>query len=807
VNETTPSHSSSTAEQGGRILVLEPDLALAEKIRAALNEAAPAAQVDVAPTLESAQGLILSAKPDLFVLDVDAVPDLGQEFLYDLRTSHPSARAIVLTGTHFAAHREQAAGLGAIHFLEKPFPHGDFVDLVQALLSPSSKPDSEKFQGTLSDLHLADIIQLKCMSGSSAALQFTGPQGEKARVFFESGQVRHATAPGKEGVAAFNEIVNWKGGQISEVSGAGDVPRTIDLDWQILLMEAVRKIDETRGTESTAAAPSASSQRKVLVIDDSLMLLSFVKEILSEANYQVSTAPTAEEGLAQAANDPPDLILLDYVLPDMKGDDVCQRLADNPATAKVSIIYMSGFGTDLQPDQIKSGTVIGSLNKPFTSDLLIKTVENLMPKDTTEPAQPETKPMEEEQPAAVAESAWQQPEPQPEPEPAAKEEPVWSEPAWQQPEPAVNQEPAWTEPAWKEPEPPTETAPEPEAEPAVQDSTAPTWPKMSEANLDQPAETAEIASAAGATSDAWWSAPVSSAPAPSWESQPAVAPAAFESAVAAPAPVESMADEPLPLNGAFFSGDTSFFSLNGALHTIGKEKLTGTLRSFWKQASIELFTKNGEIILVTTRDPVLYCPEAPITLVNVDAEQTEHGRAEQRETGCPLFLTLARQGLILHEPAVQLVQHYGQKLFAQLWTAKKVRFVFEQSEALPEFCNDVPGEADIDHWALTTLRCIQFQELGETTEIESGSIPAYTRDGYDRVQKLRLTVAEAQFASQFNGVRSVAQIAKNLRLDFKFARLTLFRFLALEIVECWPPAVAGAKPEKRGLFQKFGFGE
>jgi hypothetical protein len=348
---------------------------------------------------------------------------------------------------------------------------------------------------------------------------------------------------------------------------------------------------------------------------------------------------------------------------------------------------------------------------------------------------------------------------------------------------------------------------ESEAETAVQDSTQPTWPKMSEANLDQPAETAEIASAAGATSDAWWSAPVSSTPAPSWESQPATASSAFETVAAAPASADSTADEPLPLNGAFFSGDTSFFSLNGALHTIGKEKLTGSLRSFWKQASVDLFAKEGEIILVTTRDPVLYCPEAPITLVNVDAEQTEQGRAEQRETGCPLFLTLARQGLILHEPAVQLVQHYGQKLFAQLWTAKKVRFVFEQSEALPEFCSDVPGEADIDHWALTTLRCIQFQELGDSTEIESGSIPAYTRDGYERVQKLRLTVAEAQFASQFNGVRSVAQIAKNLRLDFKFARLTLFRFLALEIVECWPPVVAGAKPEKRGFFQKLGFGE
>ena len=229
--------------QNGRVLVLQPDKQLASAILSALEEAAPGAQVDIARSLEEAQRLVLEAKPDLFVLDVDASPDLGQEFLYDLRTSHPSARAIILTAAHVAAQREQVAGLGAIHFLEKPFPHGDFIDLVQALLRPSDG-DSEKFRGTLSDLHIADIIQLKCMSRATAVLEFTGPRGEKARVFFEDGQVRHATASGKEGLAAFNEIVTWKGGTISEVSGTGPTPRTINLDWQVLLMEAVRESDE-----------------------------------------------------------------------------------------------------------------------------------------------------------------------------------------------------------------------------------------------------------------------------------------------------------------------------------------------------------------------------------------------------------------------------------------------------------------------------------------------------------------------------------------------------------------------------------
>jgi len=98
MNEMT-SHTADETAPGGRILVLEPDLDLAEKIRAALNEAAPAAAVDVAPTLEQAHGIILNAKPDLFVLDIEAVPDLSQEFLYDLRTSHPNARSTPTAGS------------------------------------------------------------------------------------------------------------------------------------------------------------------------------------------------------------------------------------------------------------------------------------------------------------------------------------------------------------------------------------------------------------------------------------------------------------------------------------------------------------------------------------------------------------------------------------------------------------------------------------------------------------------------------------------------------------------------------------
>lgn len=621
------------------MLVLAPDGNLAAAIRAALFDAAPRAEVDIAHSLEEAQQVVIYQKPDLFVLDVDATQGLGQEFLYGLRTSHPNARAIILTGVHLAGHRERAAGLGAIHFLEKPFLHDDFVALVGALLQAGARSDTK-----------------------------------------------------------------------------GDAP----------------------------------AKRKILVVDDSVILLNFVKEILSEANYEVAAATTAEEGLRRASEELPELILLDYILPDMKGDEFLNRLLEQPETAALRVIYMSGFGADLPSDPKQNGNVIGSLNKPFTSELLLSTVETYLPSEAAKTARPAMTA------SPAEESAWESTG-----EPHAATEPTE----------AYSDEPA--------------TAEEP-GEPAT-----------------PPPDVRTIEAAVGGGEAPWWDAPAPlSGDAPQSSAEP------FEPGPEQFSAVESSnaAEVPMEPGGTFFSGDTSFFSLNWALHTISAQKLTGTLRALWNQAPIELLARAGQIVLATTRDAELYCPEAPITLVNIEEDRTRAARDQQRASGRPLFITLAQEGLILREPAVQLVQHYGQKLFAQLWTTPRVRIVFELSKDLPHYAESVPSEGDVDHWALSSLRFIQFQELGPQGDYDPASVPAYTRDGFERVQQLRLTVAEAQFASQFNGVRSIAQIAKNLRLDVKFARLTLFRFLALEIVECWPAAAVGPKPEKRGVFGRM-FGE
>src|SRR6266542_3096402 len=288
-----------------------------------------------------------------------------------------------------------------------------------------------------------------------------------------------------------------------------------------------------------------------------------------------------------------------------------------------------------------------------------------------------------------------------------------------------------------------------------------------------------------AQSEEWWRA---SEPAPDW-SQPSTD--ATETEVV-PTKEPSTAD-------VYFCGHTSLFPLSRALRAIANERLTGLLRSFWDQEPIELLARDGEIVLVTTRDLDLYCPEVPDLLTNVDVVVVERAREQQRKNGNPFFLTLARQESIALDAATELMRHYGQKLFSQLWAAPRAWIMFEKNAGLLGDVEDMPGEPDVSDWALETLRLVQDPD--QAANFDPTSIPAYTKDGFERVQKLKLTSDEAQFASQFNGARSVQQIAKNLRIDLKSARQLLFRFLALEIVECWPSSTA-AKPEQQSFFQR-----
>ncbi len=90
-----------------------------------------------------------------------------------------------------------------------------------------------------------------------------------------------------------------------------------------------------------------------------------VSKRLSHMGYRVLTAASGEEGLQLAQAEGPDLVLLDIMMPKMKGRDVCARLKANPATQHIPVIFLSALGL---ADHIKGGMDLGAddyLVKPF----------------------------------------------------------------------------------------------------------------------------------------------------------------------------------------------------------------------------------------------------------------------------------------------------------------------------------------------------------------------------------------------------------------------------------------------------------
>lgn len=84
---------------------------------------------------------------------------------------------------------------------------------------------------------------------------------------------------------------------------------------------------------------------RILVVEDSASLLFIYRQILTQAGYIVLEAPTGVRALELIRQESPDILLLDRVLPDIDGGDICARVKQDPATAETYVIMVSGLKT------------------------------------------------------------------------------------------------------------------------------------------------------------------------------------------------------------------------------------------------------------------------------------------------------------------------------------------------------------------------------------------------------------------------------------------------------------------------------
>jgi DNA-binding response OmpR family regulator len=121
---------------------------------------------------------------------------------------------------------------------------------------------------------------------------------------------------------------------------------------------------------------------KILTVDDEPSITKLVSATLMARGYEVITASSGPEALAAAATQKPALIILDIMMPGMDGKEVHRRLAADPATAKIPILFLSAVGDfEGQLHEIEAGGFVDFITKPFApADLGERVMAILDPK-------------------------------------------------------------------------------------------------------------------------------------------------------------------------------------------------------------------------------------------------------------------------------------------------------------------------------------------------------------------------------------------------------------------------------------------
>jgi len=117
---------------------------------------------------------------------------------------------------------------------------------------------------------------------------------------------------------------------------------------------------------------------KILIADDNIQNVELLEAYLSELDCDVETAHDGQETLAKVREDPPDLILLDIMMPRISGFEVCRKLKSDPQTQQIQILMVTALN---EPGDIERAVEAGTddfLPKPVNKLELLTRVRSLL---------------------------------------------------------------------------------------------------------------------------------------------------------------------------------------------------------------------------------------------------------------------------------------------------------------------------------------------------------------------------------------------------------------------------------------------
>jgi excisionase family DNA binding protein len=118
-----------------------------------------------------------------------------------------------------------------------------------------------------------------------------------------------------------------------------------------------------------------SGKRKVLIVDDDDEIVELMVDILArDGRFETKTASSGYEAGIATEEFRPEVILLDYMLPDINGNVVCQTIRRNPKFEDIKIIIVSGVVREDDIEQLLQSGAEGFIRKPFSVSVLTEKV-------------------------------------------------------------------------------------------------------------------------------------------------------------------------------------------------------------------------------------------------------------------------------------------------------------------------------------------------------------------------------------------------------------------------------------------------
>jgi excisionase family DNA binding protein len=122
-----------------------------------------------------------------------------------------------------------------------------------------------------------------------------------------------------------------------------------------------------------------SGKRKVLIVDDDLEIVELIADVLvRDGRFEVKTASSGYDAGIATQQFRPELILLDYMLPDVNGNVVCQTIRKNPEFENIKIVIVSGVVKRDEIDHLLRSGAEDFIKKPFNIDELVDKITEVL---------------------------------------------------------------------------------------------------------------------------------------------------------------------------------------------------------------------------------------------------------------------------------------------------------------------------------------------------------------------------------------------------------------------------------------------